>query len=304
MSSIVVPSPPALRLLRVVAALMFLGHGWTHWNLKMPLSALVWDEAWMNGVLQSIWGIDWSSWANDLRVERGMDAVSRGFGVFYGVCGVLCLVPLRAWWRGVVLGLGGLGLLLLAYLKFREADKGIGNLLEHGGQFATPWVLWWAERSNVRSRQGWPSAMVLAKIALVFTFVFHGLFAFGLPAEVPFWDHGTPVHFVEMTMLSLGLESESIARMLLRTAGVVDWLAAVLILLPRRPLLQKVGLIYMASWGALTALARPWAYVQSQEVWASANTWLPEMLLRTPHWGLALVLLLSMPAKEAQGEVG
>jgi len=122
------------------------------------------------------------------------------------------------------------------------------------------------------------------------TFAVHGVLAIGFHASTPWLDHPRPGKFTEMLMLSLPIGSERVAVGILIAAGILDLLAAALIFTRGR--LAITALAYMVVWGALTALARPWAYFEPTAAAESLGRWIPEALFRSPHWGLPLWLLL------------
>lgn len=178
------------------------------------------------------------------------------------------------------------GALFLAFIhgtNWITNNRGVGVFLEHASQVGLPVLLFLIAQSK-------PEATVtrVALILIAMTFIFHGLFAIGLPSSIPWLNHPTPDHFKLMTRECLGLESEKSVQTILLAAGVLDLIAAAAIFFPR---LRKAGLIYMIIWGFFTALARPVTYVELDNLGASLGEWIPEFLVRTPHWGLPLGLL-------------
>jgi hypothetical protein len=178
---------------------------------------------------------------------------------------------------------GALFLAIIHGVNWLTSQKGIGLFLEHASQIGLPILLFFIARSK-------PDAMI-AKTALVFiamTFVFHGLFAIGIPSSFAWLNHATPDHFLFMTKETLGIDSDGVARQVLLAAGVLDLVAAAAIFSSR---FRKAGLVYMLIWGFLTALARPVAYVELDTLGEDLMRWFPEFLIRTPHWGIPLALL-------------
>ena len=139
---------------------------------------------------------------------------------------------------------------------------------------------------------------MLAGLAIALTFVCHALLAIGLPSETAWLNHPRPGNFTEMTMLCLGLKSESSAGLILLVAGILDIAAALFLFVPGR--FRVASLAYMVIWGFLTALARPWSYYAPEFAGDTLTRWLPEALYRVPHFGLPLCLLLALPRRNTK----
>lgn len=178
---------------------------------------------------------------------------------------------------------GSLFLIIIHAVSWIQGGQGVGAFLEHASQIGLPILLFLIAHSKSEA-----TVSKFALILIAFTFLFHGLFAIGIPSSISWLDHSTPARFEFMTQECLGLESDETARQVLLVAGILDLVAAVAIFLPR---LRKAGLIYMLIWGFLTALARPVAYLDPESLGESLGQWIPEFLIRTPHWGLPLALL-------------
>lgn len=97
---------------------------------------------------------------------------------------------------------------------------------------------------------------------------------------------------MEMTMQCLGLQSESAAGGILITAGILDVIVIISIFIKGWP--RILGLSYMAGWGFLTALARPWFHFDPTAAAETLLRWLPEFFFRAPHFCLPLCLLLAL----------
>lgn len=178
---------------------------------------------------------------------------------------------------------GALFLFILHGVNWLTGGSGIGTLLEHASQIGLPVLLFLLATGK--------SEKLITRFAfaiLSFTFVFHGLFAVGLSSSIPWLNHATPDRFVFMTKACLGLESDTTALAILKVAGWLDFAAAAAIWFGP---LRKAGLIYMLVWGFLTALARPVAYIELEFLSTGLMRWLPEFLIRTPHWAIPLALL-------------
>ena len=134
-------SPAVEWLLRILCAVMLIGHGLMCWNGQMPLRALLWDEELVSGTVEKVFGMDWGTWVSSLEVDDGITRAIRGQAfIFFGFA-FAALVP---FWRramGFVYVVASLNLIFLAWLKYHDHGMGIGQLLEHAGQFLLPLVL-------------------------------------------------------------------------------------------------------------------------------------------------------------------
>lgn len=248
----------------------------------MPLRALLWDEALFAGVVEAFFGMEWGAWASSFEVDDGINAAIRVQAWLFFAFAIAALLPLRLRILTSIHGLAAANLVFLAWLKYHDSGLGVAMFFEHASQFLMPVILLLA----VSGRRWAPVALV----GIAATFIGHGMFAIGIPAEITWLNHPRPGGFVEMTMLCLGLETEVAAGRLLMVAGILDIAVAGMIFFRGR--VQQVGLIYMAVWGLATALARPWSYFEPTAAGETLLRWVPESVYRAPHFALPLCLLL------------
>ncbi|MEM7246335.1 MAG: hypothetical protein AAF533_13380 [Acidobacteriota bacterium] len=267
-----------LRLLRLGVVAVFLGRAWQHLRWDAPFRALLWNQDLMETPVRLVLGMSWREWAGSLAVDQGITLSIRGFGVLYLACGLLALI-VRPGWRlaQAVLVAGGLGLSGLALLYWKDHLRHGAQLIEYSSQWAVVFLLLVALHHGVSSK----GFLLALRLAIVGTFLGHGLYAIG-------W-YETPGHYVTMIMTATGL-AEPASVGLLRTAGVADVVACVLLFVPQRQL-QLAALLYCTAWGFLTALARTWCHFSLDFALASLDQWLFETVLRLPHGLLPLALL-------------
>ena len=120
------------------------------------------------------------------------------------------------------------------------------------------------------------------KVAIALTFICHGLYALGVYPQ--------PGHFVDMMIQGFGM-SEPLAKTSLKIAGGLDIIVAIGLFIPNQTI-YKTSLWYLLIWGLLTTFARLVANVDLALGWYSWQQWLPETLVRFPHFALPLLLLL------------
>ncbi|HUF61275.1 MAG TPA: hypothetical protein VMN36_04310 [Verrucomicrobiales bacterium] len=288
-------------LVRLACVLLLAGQAWLHMDVgDIPLRELLWNEEMMTGIVHKRLGMTWNEYVTSPEIDRGISRIIFGMGVFYAVAALFALVLRPRTVAATVLCAATVLLVFLAWLEYLDQARQWTVFWEHALQSATPLLV---VLLCILERRGW-GMQALLRLALAVTFIAHGVFAWGLSPEHPLpwighlgFDVATPGSFVEMTLESLDLETEEEALQILHWAGLADFIAAILLFLPK---LWILGAAYMTAWGFLTALARLWTYFES-EVWAETlRTWGPEFLVRGVHWLVPLALLVLWRERVAQ----
>jgi hypothetical protein len=124
-----------------------------------------------------------------------------------------------------------------------------------------------------------PEATVRVLMAL--TFFAHAFWGFG-------WPSARSEQFDLLVAGTIGFEGVS-AAVFFTVVGVCNLLAAAALFSPRFAI---AGLLYMAVWGLVTALAYPLACSNLPDVQGGWLRWVAEFLTRVPHFLLPIVLLL------------
>jgi len=231
------------RLLQLSTAAVFFGRAYQHLFWDAPFRTLLWDEQIMSGIVQFFSSLTWEAYINSLVIDDGINQIIRGFGWFYIVCGIISLgmkwMP-RILQRLVLLG--GVGLILLALLLWKEKFYSLGQFFEYSLQFSLPFFFYY----SIQRVELGPRFIFWLKIAAAITFICHGLYAIGYYPQ--------PGTFMEMTVEIMGC-SDHTASSFLKLMGILDFVVASLIFLPK---FARLALLYMVVWGFLTALARIW----------------------------------------------
>ncbi|NJL75925.1 MAG: hypothetical protein HC892_13805 [Saprospiraceae bacterium] len=272
--------------IQIAVVAVFAGQAWLHFSVGAPYRALFWDETWMKPLLQLL-GWQWSDYIQSERVDAGISVFTKVMGGLFATSALVALFISRVPnWLSKLLWLGAFGLFLLAFLQFKARFFHAGQLLEYALQFSSPVLLVWLYQTKLPSKN-----MLFAwKIAMSLTFICHGLYAVNY--------YPRPGNFTEMTMNILHL-SETQAIQGLQIAGILDFTASVLLFLPFHA--ESLALCYMVLWGFLTSIARPWAYLQIDFFMETTLRWLPEVLIRFPHFLVPLALLLYRVAWKNDG---
>ncbi|RME93336.1 MAG: hypothetical protein D6772_16025 [Bacteroidetes bacterium] len=247
---------------------VLLGRAWTYCYWDSPWRSLFWDESLLSGLVGTL-GWEWSAWATSPGVEQGITRFTTLLGVVF-LLGAL-LSGSDKWQRRRWLWLCmSLLLLLHTLLDWKGHAWQWGYLLEHSLQWTAPlwYTLLWPMRAD--DSCWW----LLAKLAIAFTFVGHGLYAMGY--------YPVPPHFVGMMMQGFGL-SETSARLSLFVIGCLDVLAAVALFVPVQKI-ARAALWYIIVWALLTALARLYTNMAWYTYWELLTQWLPEFMVRWCHF--------------------
>ena len=258
-------------------ACIFLGRAYQYLWWDAPLRVFFWDEQLLAPVVEGLLGRPWRDYATDPRVTDVIGRVQQFIGVGWLVGAAAALAAfrsVRAWQVASLVG-GTAFLVAHALLETKDHFYHLAQFGEHLIQIATPLLLLGL------LRWGWPAGRLYAvgRAAVAVTFAAHGLYALGF--------HPVPVHFVDMTMLALGV-GEGTARTFLAVVGWLDLGVAAALFVPR---LVRYALGYVVVWGLLTALAR---VVSGAQVVALAEVFHHygyRTVFRLPHGLLGVALL-------------
>ncbi len=272
---------PILPLLQAATIALFVGRAWQHLAWDAPFRALLWDETWMKGIVNTLLGMPWEAYITSLAVDDAIQTSIKGFGFLYLACALVALLIRRIpKWSAKLLWVGTAGLVFLAFLYCKERFFSIGQFFEYSLQIVAPLMLYfwvfpkggmpaWSNKNYIR----------VLKIATALTFICHGLYAVNY--------YPRPGNFVEMVINTIGV-TESAANHLLLLAGLLDFLAALGLFLPWK--WGRVALGYIIFWGIATTMARYTSYLEWEYLGESLSQWTWEVLVRLPHFLLPLVL--------------
>lgn len=264
-------------VLRLAAFTVLIGRAWQHWFWDIPIRTLFWDQALMQGMVESLLGISWKEYVTSATVDATLNGIKFVMGCFYGLTALVALfVRPGMRWLGRLLPLSSFFLLLLSFLYFKDQFWRVGQFVEYAAQCAAPLLLYMAVFTGASAGR----LLLWVKVAIAFTFVGHGLYAVGY--------YPVPGHFVHMLDVVLGV-SDATAEVILKVAGILDFIIAIGIFFPR---IALPILYYAAFWGLLTALARIFAYFEPTFFFETINQWLYQVIYRLPHFLLPVAAIL------------
>lgn len=266
-------------ILRICCFMLFVGRGWQYYFWDAPFRTLLWNEGFMQGIVETFMGVSWHEYATDLSMDGKIKWLVNLNAIFFFFMGIFSLWVKPIHKRlGKLLLLGSVSILFLVLLYFYSKYFAIGMLIEHGIQITVPTFLWLALfRTETLEKY-----FVYFKLAIAFTFVGHGMFAFGI--------HPVPGPFIDMVINITGA-SEDLVRIFLKIAGSIDFIVGVTIFIPA---LQLYALTFNIFWGIATAFARILAHVDPDQMSFTSMQWACETLYRIPHglFPLGLYLLI------------
>lgn len=266
-----------ITILKISAFAIFLGRAYQHIFWDAPYRAFLWDESVLQGVVENIFGVTWHDYVTSLSVDNAISFSVKGIGVLYLLCAVVVLIikpNMKKLGKVFLLG-GSFGLFILAILYCKEKFFHVGQFFEYMVQFITPVLLYMMLFTTTELKK----IRLTALIAIALTFSCHGLYAIGY--------YPRPGNFIDMTINTLSI-GEPGAHMMLKIAGVMDFVVAIAIFIPR---ISYAALVYACIWGGLTALARLTGHFHVEFLWNSFHQWTWEVLIRLPH---ALIPLFVM----------
>ncbi|CAM1345676.1 DoxX-like family protein [Tenacibaculum amylolyticum] len=269
-----------INLLRITVFLIFIGRAWQHLFWDAPYRSFFWDEALLQPIVEGWFHTSWTSYVTSPKTDAFIQGVIIGNGVLYLLAAIITLFinEKNKWLLKTPIYLGGVSLIFLAFLLTKEKFYHVAQFFEHSIQFGTPFVFLYSLRENFSKQR----LVLVLKILIAITFFSHGLYAFGA--------YPVPGKFVDMVIGILGC-TESFAITFLYIAGILDFILAILLFVPRA---DRYALIYAIIWGLLTALARIFANFYIDFPLQSLHQYLYEVIYRLPHGLVPLVVLLKM----------
>ncbi len=282
-----------LLILQIGVVALLIGRGWQFLSKSTPFNAFFFHPVFMHPIIENVYGIDWKEYLNNPEWYAGYKKLVRIWGVFLMLGSVFYIgmkkIPVR-----IIKSVSIIFFLLLFFLAFcYYIEKGfrLGQFVEYASQVSSPIILWYFfQHYFLEKKTPSPKStfVFFIKIMIALTFIGHALFALGY--------YPIPGYFVDMIIKSFGM-TESAAKTFLSVVGWLDIIAALLLFIPF-PKWQKIGLYYIVGWGFLTALARVYANVSYGLGWYSLKQWLPEFLMRFPHFMLPLFLFFILRKQE------
>lgn len=268
-----------LNLLKTAVFLIFLGRSWQHLFWDAPYRTFFWDESLLQPFIEGWLGFNWTDYVTNLKTDTFIQNTIRGKGILY-LLAAFCSLTISKTNKKITqipILLGGLSLIILSILLTKEKFYHAAQFFEHSIQFGLPFVLVYALQENYKK----DTLILTLKTLIAVTFFAHGLYAFGA--------YPVPGKFVDMVIQIFGF-SETAALTFLYIAGILDFVLAVLIFIPK---IDKYALCYAVFWGLLTALARITASFSFDFPVQTLHQNLYQVIYRLPH-GLTPLMVINL----------
>jgi uncharacterized membrane protein YphA (DoxX/SURF4 family) len=271
----------SFKLLKLSVVLVFLGRAWQFIFWDAPFRTFFWNEGLLKPFVEAIVGTDWQTYVNSPKLDVFIDSSVLAFGILYllSAFAVIFYSKITRLAKYIII-LGGVGLLLLAFLLLSDRFYQFSQFFEYSIQFSIPFLFVFYNKNRIQKH-----LILILKLLIAAVFIAHGLYAVGY--------YPVPGHFLAMVIDILGL-SEQGARNFLVVAGILDFIGAILIFVPK---VARYALIYLAIWGFLTSFARVIAGFSFDFFWELIHLNLYQTIYRLPHGILPIIVLLKMKNK-------
>ncbi|WP_440879688.1 hypothetical protein [Tenacibaculum sp. C7A-26P2] len=258
-----------LRILKISSFLIFLGRCYQHLFWDAPYRSLFWDQNLLEPIVSTVLGISWQAYVTNVYTDDAIQFLTKITGILYGICAIISLTinERSKTWMSSILKLGAINLIFLALLLTKEKFYHLIMFFEHSIQFGVPTLLIYFLKDKNQEK-----LIIFLKIFILLTFSCHGIYAID-------YFYPLPVNFVTMTLNILNLEEEIVKKILL-IAGILDFLVAVAVFIPK---IAKVALLYASFWGFATAFARIFSGFHYDISLSIIHQYLYLVIYRLPH---------------------
>lgn len=271
----------SFKLLKISVVLVFLGRAWQFIFWDAPFRTFFWNESLLKPFVESVIGINWQNYVNSTKLDAFIDNSVFAFGILYllSAFAVIFYSKFKTIVKYIII-LGGVGLVILAYLLMSDRFYQFSQFFEYSIQFSIPFIFVFYHKQFIQKH-----LILILKFLIAAVFIAHGLYAVGY--------YPVPGLFLGMVIDVLGF-SEQGARNFLIVVGILDFISAILIFVPK---VARYALIYLAVWGVLTSLARLIAGFSFDFFWELLHLNLYQTVYRLPHGILPIIVLLKLRNK-------
>jgi len=259
-----------LFLLKLSCFCVFIGRAYEHLFWDAPFRSLLWDQKLLSPIVEGVFNTNWKDYVTSPFADKTIQTIMKINGAFYAICAIVSLSiheNSKKFFK-VILGTGGVFLFFLALLLTKSKFYHVSMFFEHSIQFGAPFVLLYL----LKVKQDFTKLVMPLKVIIALTFVSHGVYAIGTVYPLP-------GNFVTMTLNILPV-TENLAKSLLYVAGLLDFVAAILIFVPK---VSRVALLYAAFWGIVTAFARVLSGLTYEVSLLTLHQYLFATVYRIPH---------------------
>ncbi len=266
-------------LLKLTCFCVFIGRAYEHLFWDAPFRSLLWDQKLLSPIVEGVFNTSWRDYVTSSAADSIIQNIMKINGAFYAICAIVSLLIKENSKKifKVILFTGGVFLFLLALMLTKSKFYHISMFFEHSIQFGAPFVLLYL----FKEKQDVAKLIMPLKVITALAFISHGVYAIGTVYPLP-------GNFVTMTLNILPI-TENLAKSLLYIAGILDFVVAILIFIPK---ISRAALIYAAFWGIVTAFARVVNGLTYDMSFLSLHQYLFATMYRIPHGLIPLVCFM------------
>ena len=257
-------------LLKLSCFCVFIGRAYEHLFWDAPFRSLLWDQKLLSPIVEGVFQTSWRDYVTSSFADNAIQTIMKINGIFYAICAIVS-VRIRENSKKifkVILFTGGVFLFLLSLLLTKSKFYHITMFFEHSIQFGAPFVLLFL----FKMKQDFSKIMMPLKVITALVFVSHGVYAIGS-------IYPLPGDFVTMSLNILPI-TEDLAKSFLYVAGILDFITAILIFVPK---VSHFALLYAAFWGIVTAFARVLSGLTYDVSLLTLHQYLFSTVYRIPH---------------------
>lgn len=279
-----------LSFLKISSFFIFSGRAYQHLFWDAPYRSFFWDQHLLEPVINFVFDISWQSYVTNLNTDLAIQILTRSIGVLYLVCAIISIIineNSKRWMR-CILKLGAVSLIFLALMITKNKFFHLIMFFEHTIQFGVPIaLLYFLKHKNALL------LLFYLKVFIALAFICHGMYAIGV-------FYPLSGNFVTMTLNILPVQEE-MAKNLLFVAGVLDFIIAIAIFIPK---LSKPVLLYACFWGGVTALARIFSAFHYDFSLSIMHQYLYLTIYRLPHGLIPLLVYLYLYKNSLEKQKG
>ncbi|TDQ28552.1 hypothetical protein [Tenacibaculum caenipelagi] len=278
-----------LQFLKISSFFIFFGRAYQHLFWDAPYRSFFWDQKLLEPIINFVFDTTWQSYVTNLNTDYAIQILTRSIGILYVICAVISIAinENSKKWMGNVLTLGAVSLIFLALMITKDKFYHLIMFFEHTIQFGVPVALLYFLKDKNTSL-----LVFYLKIFIALTFTCHGMYAIGV-------FYPLPGDFVTMTLNILPIQEE-MAKNLLFLAGILDFVIAIAIFIPK---FSRPVLVYACFWGFITAFARIISGLHYDISLSIVHQYTYLMIYRLPHGMIPLLVYLYLTKKNSKKSV-
>ncbi|WP_428741619.1 hypothetical protein [Tenacibaculum sp.] len=275
-----------LQFLKISSFFIFIGRAYQHLFWDAPYRSFFWDQKLLEPIINFVFDTTWQSYVTNLNTDHSIQILTRSIGILYLICAIISIViheNSKKWMRSI-LTLGAVSLIFLALMITKDKFYHLIMFFEHTIQFGVPIALLYFLKDKNTSL-----LIFYLKVFIALTFTCHGMYAIGV-------FYPLPGNFVTMTLNILPIQEE-MAKNLLFLAGILDFIIAIAIFIPK---LSKPALVYACFWGFITAFARIISGLHYDISLSIVHQYIYLTIYRLPHGIIPLLVYLYLTKESSK----